>query len=143
MDSPEVKLFKRTIINVKGMDVEQWERAKTAANRADETMGEWLSRAVKHLADMEEGGREFGPSERISERKPLTSEQVAALMQASAQLALAVGKPAPARHAAGLRAVVDDLTREARGMPPKPVRGRAKPSANYTPQIGQSKLIEG
>ena len=58
MANPEAK---KTIINVKGADVEQWERAKTAANRADETMGEWLSRAVKHLADMEEGGREFPP----------------------------------------------------------------------------------
>lgn len=140
MDNPEVK---RTIINVKGMDAEQWERAKTAANRQDETMGEWLSRAVKHLADMEEGGREFGPSERVSERKPLTAEQVAALMQAAAQLALATGKPAPKSHAHGLRAVVDDLTRQARGLPPKPVRTAVKPHANQPPQVGQSRLIEG
>lgn len=129
---------KRTIINVKGMDAEQWERAKIAANRQDETMGGWLSRAVKQLADIEEGGREFGPSER-AERRPLTAEQVAALMQAAAQLALATGKPAPKSHAHGLRAVVDDLTRQARGLPPKPV----KPRANQPPRVGQSKLIEG
>jgi hypothetical protein len=132
MGNPEVK---RTIINVKGMDAEQWERAKLAANRQDETMGEWLSRAVKQLADMEEGGREFGPGER-TERKPLTAEQVAALMQAAAQLALATGKPAPKSHAHGLRAVVDDLTRQARGLPP------VKPRANRPPRLGQSKLIE-
>jgi hypothetical protein len=135
MGKPEVK---RTIINVKGMDAEQWERAKLAANRQDETMGEWLSRAVKQLAAMEEGGREFGPGER-TERKPLTAEQVAALMQAAAQLALATGKPAPKSHAHGLRAVVDDLTRQARGLPPKPV----KPRANQPPQIGKTALIEG
>jgi hypothetical protein len=140
VDNPEVK---RTIINVKGMDAEQWERAKSAANRQDETMGEWLSRAVKHLADMEEGGREFGPGAPVNPRQSMTPEQVAALMHATAALQVAAGKPVPLRSAAGLRAVADDLARAARGLPPKPVRTAVKRPANRTPLIGQSKLIEG
>ena len=40
----------RTTINVKGMSVSSWERAKKAAGKQDESMGAWLTRAVEHLA---------------------------------------------------------------------------------------------
>jgi hypothetical protein len=129
---------KKTIINVKGVDVQQWERAKTCANRSDETLGEWLSRAVKHLADMEEGGREFPPGVPDRPRQAMTPEQVAALMQATAALQTAAGRPVPQNSAAGLRAVADDLVRAARGLPPKAV----KRVANRPPLLGKAALID-
>jgi hypothetical protein len=51
----------RTTINVKGVLVSAWETAKKAANKQNETMGSWLSRAIPHLANLEAGPREFPP----------------------------------------------------------------------------------
>ena len=90
------------IVNIKGVSQEQWERAKTAANRADETLGEWVSRACKLLADAEEGGREFPPGVPLVPRRAMTPEQLAGLMNAAAALSAAQAKPVPSRTASAL-----------------------------------------
>lgn len=132
-----------TTVNVKNVSEAEWERAKRCANRSDEVIGTWLSRAVKLLADMEEsGGREFGPGEPTKPRRELSPEQVAALLQG-------VGATQSSRNRAAveLRTLAAGMAREALGMDPLPVRSRpVKPAnqiANLTHQNGQTPLIEG
>lgn len=88
----------KTIINVKGVSLKAWERAKTAAGRNDETLGSWVSRAANLLADMEAGGREYVPGRPA---EPATHDQitarigaVGALLQGYAAMATATGRPA-------------------------------------------------
>jgi hypothetical protein len=44
-----------TIVTVKGMSVEAWKRGRKAAEKRDEMMGPWLSRAINLLADQQTG----------------------------------------------------------------------------------------
>lgn len=60
MDDPE-NPDERTIINVKSVKVRAWERGKSAANRAGETMGEWLTKAIETQVHLEAGRRVFPP----------------------------------------------------------------------------------
>lgn len=130
---------KRTTINVKNMGVPEWERAKKCANRSDESMGEWLTRAVKLLADMEEGGREFAPREPTRPRREMSPEQVAALLQG-----VAATKGNRHQAAIDLRTLAGEMARDALGQEPRPVRSRiaANLSVKHPPQNGQAVLIE-
>ena len=139
----------RTTINVKGMSVSSWERAKKAAGKQDEGMGAWLTRAVEHLANLEDGPREFppmapanpapelgNPTEPVAPRAPV--EGLGQLMQGMAALAHATGTPPAKADTRRLYALVDDQVRQARGMPPRPVRRRQGGLA-----AGQSLLENG
>lgn len=125
MDNPDDR---NTVINVKGVSVKAWERAKTAAAKQDETMGAWLSRAINQLVDREAGPREFPPVPMANHRsemvKPpgLPAPELAELMQGMAALATATGTNPAKVDVRRAYAAVDDLVREARGMPPRPVR---------------------
>jgi hypothetical protein len=50
-----------TTVNIKAIKVAAWERAKTAAGRNDETLGNWVSRACEQLAAAEAGGPRLYP----------------------------------------------------------------------------------
>lgn len=50
MDNPGGE---KTTVNVKGVEVEAWNKARQAALKRAEPMGEWLSRAVVRQAEME------------------------------------------------------------------------------------------
>jgi hypothetical protein len=142
MDNPDDE---KTTINVKGVSTKAWDRAKNAAAKQDETMGVWLSRAANQLADMEAGPREFPPALSANLRpemvKPpgLTAPELAGLMQSMAALATATGTPPAKADIRRAYALVDDHVREARGMPPRPIRMPTRPGkAN-----GQSLALEG
>jgi hypothetical protein len=65
MDNPELtqELIddEKTIVNIKGVSKSAWERARQAANRSGESMGDWISRAANQLANLEAGQRFFEP----------------------------------------------------------------------------------
>ena len=121
----------RVTINVKSVSAKSWERAKVAANKQGQTMGEWLSRAINQLANNEAGPREL-PALPAANLKPKTGNpgpagpaagmsagDLADMMRGLAALATASGTPpakADIRRAYGL---ADDLVRDARGMPRK------------------------
>lgn len=141
MDNPSDD---RVTINVKSVSAKSWERAKVAANKQGQTMGEWLSRAINQLANNEAGPREL-PALPAANFRPETGNpgpsaamsagDLADMMRGLAALATASGTPpakADIRRAYGL---ADDLVRDARGMPrkPRPI-GKA---------IGQSSLQNG
>jgi hypothetical protein len=118
----------KTTINVKGVSAKAWERAKNAAKKQDETMGDWLSRAANHLADREAGPREFPPALQANlppemvKPPSLTAPELAGLMQGMAALATATNIPPAKTDVRRAYALVDEHVREARGMPPRPVR---------------------
>ena len=113
---------------MKAVSAKAWERAKNAAAKQDETMGEWISRAANQLADREAGPREFQPQS-VANLAPemvkppgLTAPELAGLMQGMAALATATGTPPAKADVRRAYALVDDHVREARGMPPRPIR---------------------
>lgn len=91
----------RTIINVKGISISAWEDAKKAANKRGETMGEWLSRACTHLANLEREDRIIPPAQTANPPAPpvvqapiipVDLREVAALMAAMASANVPVQK---------------------------------------------------
>jgi hypothetical protein len=112
----------KTTINVKGVSEKAWERAKNAARKQDETMGDWLSRAANHLADKEAGPREFPPVQQVNLRpemvKPtgLSAPELTDLMQGLAALATATGTPPAKANLRRIYALVDEHVLEACGM---------------------------
>jgi hypothetical protein len=106
--------LRTTIVTIKGMPVDAWETAKSAALRSGETLGEWTARAIRQLADRERGERVFPPGQ-ASQTEDLadssnsvspppsgpTAAELAELMQAVAAMAAATGVAVPARTARG------------------------------------------
>ena len=137
-------LDERTTINVKSISVSAWERAKNAAKRQDESMGSWLSRASEHLANLEDGPRELpplasaNPPPEMGNPTPAPVEGLGVLMQGMAALAAATGTAPAKADTRRLYALVDDQVRQARGLPPRPVRRRQGGLAG-----GQSLLENG
>lgn len=135
-----------TIINVKAVSADAWSRAKNAANRQGEAMGVWLSRAIAQLADREAATpREFPPPH-LSGQEPdqisspqstMAAAELAGLMNAVSALAATTGT-APAKVLVRRAyALADDMVRDARGLPRKPLRlGKAFRQALV--EIGQS-----
>lgn len=133
----------RVTINVKSVSSYAWDRARAAATRQGETMGEWLSRAVTQLTDREaSAARELPPARprpdlgQINPMPvPLAAADLADLMRSMSALAAASGTlplKASVRLAYGL---ADALVRDAHGLPRKlPRIGKA---------IGQSLLENG
>lgn len=141
MDGPDDE---KTVINVKGMSLRAWERAKKAASKQDETMGAWLARAVDHLANLEDGPRELPPlppanlEPKTGNPSSLPVEGLGALMQGIAAVSAATGIVPAKSNVRRLYALADDAVREAGGMSPRPVRVRAPGKAP-----GQSRLLSG
>ena len=141
MDNPDDE---KTVINVKGMSLRAWEKAKRAASKQDQTMGAWLSRAVDHLANLEDGPREFAPVQpanlepKSGNPSSLPIEQLGLLMQGLAALSTATGTAPAKGNLRRLYTLADDHVREASGSPARPVRVRTSGKA-----FGQSRLLQG
>jgi hypothetical protein len=134
MDNPDDE---RTIINVKGINVRSYEGAKKAANKAGETMGSWLSRAMDQLANLEAGERYIPPDNPANRppglaianpanpaylpaRPPVDFREVAAVIMALKEPGLPVQK----RIGHHVNTLLNNRLREARGLPEEKVRGR-------------------
>ena len=142
----------RTVINVKGVSVQAWEKAKRAAHKQGQPMGAWLSRAAEHLASLEDGPRELPPlppanpsslasanlGREMGNPSSLPIESLGALMQGIAAVAAATGTAPAKSNLRRLYALADDHVRDASGLPPRTVRGQAAGKA-----AGQSLLISG
>lgn len=134
----------KTVINVKGVSVQAWEKAKRAAAKQGQPMGLWLSRAAEHLANLEDGPREFLPSQpanlepKSGNPSSLPVEGLGVLMQGIAAVAAATGTAPAKSNLRRLYALADDHVRDASGLPPRPVRVPASGKA-----AGQSLLISG
>lgn len=138
MDDDAANPANTTTINVKAVDRDAWQRAKNAADKQDETMGVWLSRALNFRCDAESGPREFLPTSISRPALPAanpppqmanpavalqSAADVAAILQGLAAVAAATGA---AGVLASAVALADDMVRAARGMPPRPVRRGGK-----------------
>lgn len=92
MDNPPSD--ERTIINVKGISVNSYDRAKNAANKAGETVGSWLSRAMDQLANLEAGERYIpaAPQANPPATPVVDLREVAAVLMAMKEAGLPVQK---------------------------------------------------
>jgi hypothetical protein len=103
----------KTIVNVKGISVPSWDRGKAAANRAGETMGSWLSRAIDQLADREAGQRYIPPDAPANpptvQRSEIDLREVAAVLVAMGQ----AGVPVQTRVGSLVNAILYTRMREA------------------------------
>src|SRR5262245_20031622 len=59
------------IVNVKGMPRDVWEQARRSSSRTGETLVEWLTRAIRQLADAEAAGDRILPPAILTEEPPL------------------------------------------------------------------------
>lgn len=137
-----------TVINVKGVSVTAWDRARKMAQRNGETMGSWLSRAVSHLADMEDGPREFPPGELVKQGgnpgQSISPEHLAGLMDALTRLSVATGVLPLKREVRLLQVTADATVREAQGLPPAPRRLPGKAGGKERSEKGKAgRAIEG
>lgn len=122
MDSPDDEA---TVVNIKNVRVNAYRRAKTCANRTNESMGEWCSRAFDQLANLEEGGRHILPPARGADLSRATQpanlviptaeyiQSLASLVHAMAAAKLDMQK----RNVAKLNAVLYTGLRAAEGKP--------------------------
>lgn len=132
MDKPEEvnhgKTGQTTTITVKAVPVSAWTRAKEAAARNDETMGEWLARAINQLADREAGGRLFAPGQTAPDAPPPpTPAEIEGMMRAAAEVSKAAAVPVPKTAARHFFALLTAVGRQARGLPavkPRSLTGR-------------------
>ena len=145
MADPQVE---RTTITVKSVEAEAWIMARAAVARTGESMGAWLSRAIRQLAEGEKGVREILPDERpaVSPGLPPVSPQFTAevfpaealallrdTMLAAHAVSVAAGVPVPKGVATHSFALLSSHLRTARGMPPLAPRQR-RPRAIAAPQ---------
>lgn len=135
MDNPDTET---TTVNVKGMPVSAWKLAREAAGRTDETLGEWLSRAIRQLAEAERSGpRVIPPATPAEPRQAVDLEAVAAaatglgeMMKGMAALAQASGVMPAERTVRGVYAAAARI-----GRPPRAPQAANKP-ANLRAGIG-------
>jgi hypothetical protein len=128
----EVTEADRAPWTVKSMRKITTKKAMVYANKAGETMAEWLDRAIHAEADRQDGTRILPPNERSASpadgpgavavytpRAPVDVAALAELMQAALATAQASGvapSKTMARHA---QALVTAQLRQARGLPPR------------------------
>lgn len=125
MDKPTVP------VTVKAMPVAEWKRAKDAAEKQDQSMAEWLARAINQLADREAGEREVFPNQAPVSPPSLPTPTIPAgevteMMRAAHAVSQAAGVPVPKTVARHLFAVLSAQARAARGLPaskPRSPRG--------------------
>lgn len=138
MDTPADK----APMTVKGMPVRARQRALKAAAKQDQSMAEWLTRAIDQLADREEGVRETFPDEAGKPGKPLALPSptvipegfltdLADTMRAAHAVSEASGIPIPKATVHHAYAVLANHLRFVRGLPP------VKPRQTQ-PRIGQT-----
>lgn len=115
MDKPQDD---RQPVTIKAMPVAAWKRAREAAEKQDQSMAEWLARAINQLADMEAGARVTMPGKPDKPEAPaMPAADLEALMRAAHAVSEASGVPVPkvaARHAFAL---LTGQMRAARGLP--------------------------
>ena len=109
-----------TTVNVKGVRISTWEKARAAARRDDESMGEWLTKALEHYTGLQAGPREL-PPEPITVAPQLG--QACELLHALAAVAASgqMGRDARARMnrlAMAAAAAVDGQPLRIYGKPP-------------------------
>ena len=142
MDNPDEA---KTTINVKAVSAKAWERARNCAGKHDETMGEWLSRAINRLADLEEHGTTVEPP--ANPEKPVRGfsaapEAVAEMARGMAVLAQATGVMPAKRDVRRVYGLMDEIVRAARGMPPRPLPSPGKANGKALPKIGKAIAAE-
>lgn len=137
-----------TIVNVKSMPVEAWNLARASANRRDETMAEWLTRAIYLLAQHDAEGRitqigpESNPAGNPAKPPSLSPEDVEALARAMRLATEGAGVPIPKASARHVVALATQHMRAARGMVAPRPRRRTRPVLSLeadNPAIPQDK----
>jgi hypothetical protein len=118
MDNPDDE---KTIVNIKSVFKRSWDRAKGAAERNDETLGTWVSRALDLLADRESGPREIVPSVNppANPTPDPGLQQLFGMMRHLSDLAAATGQKPQKRTVSRLYSMVDAWSREQTGLGPK------------------------
>jgi len=111
-------------------------RDMTVAAARDEglTVGQWLERVIRERV------AEGRPSPQPVGASSLTPTELAGLMQGMAALATATGTPPAKADMRRAYALVDDQVRQARGMPPRPIR---QPKAKAQAQLEGPSPAEG
>jgi hypothetical protein len=122
VDNPDEE---KTIVNIKGVVVQSYDRAKKSAHKNGETMGSWISRAMDQLANLEAGERYIPPANPANPsgnpganpppvvRIEVDFREVAAVMVAMKEAGLPVQK----RVGALVNGLLYAKLREARGVP--------------------------
>lgn len=130
-------IVETTTVNVKGMPVDAWKTARTAAGKLDMTVGEWLAGAIALRAQHDAGQRVALPDERSASSanpvanpgaipvKPpsLSPDEVESLARAMKVATEAAGLSVPKASARHVVALATQHMRAARGLtepPPKP-----------------------
>jgi hypothetical protein len=141
MDNPDDE---KTIVNIKGVLKRSWERTKIAADRNDETLGAWVSRALDQLADRETGPREFPPAANLAANPPADARlgRLFDVMQHVGTLSAATGQPPPKRTVSRLYRLADEWSRAQSGMPPKVIRGVGLANGKAGLETGKALAIE-
>lgn len=118
-------------ITVKSVPQATWERAKRAAMRQGETMGEWIARACEQLATREsEGPREIVPvrsghPDQIAPPEtpaPVDPMALVEIMKAAEAISQSSGVPVPTRLTRSIYALLGQAVRSARGPTRNPPR---------------------
>jgi hypothetical protein len=120
--------YETTTVNVKSMPVDAWNMAKAASSKTGETLGEWLARAIRQLAEREAGVREISPTKILAKPQAnlaippsLSPGEVESLAQAMRLATEGAGVPLPKASARHVVALATQHLRAARGLPePKP-----------------------
>jgi hypothetical protein len=132
MDNPEIE---RIQVNIKGVEKPAWEIARKQSSRHNESFGSVVSRALYQMDKQDSGPRELPPINALTVPEPLraipegnlseprgnpvvktTHETIAFLASIAAETGDKIA------DVPGMRALITDLVREARGLPPLPKR---------------------
>jgi hypothetical protein len=141
-----------TIVTVKGMSVEAWKRGRKAAEKRDEMMGPWLSRAINLLADQQDhdglfppdklNGKPVGPEDRAL--PPLPVFTMAELQSTLLAAQVAMDRRVPAEVMAEALLLLENAMRAANG---RPLRRRPLPlhrlSLGFSPRSDETNLVPG
>lgn len=136
---------------IKGMRRDDRRIATECANKADETMAEWLGAAIREKADRAAGTTILPPDARADRkddpangasglavytpRAPVDMTGLAGMLSAAVEAAKAAGVPLSKTMARQAMALTSAQLRQARGLPEKPSR---QPSGQTKHENGQT-----
>jgi hypothetical protein len=115
-------------INVKGVSAAAWDRARQCADKTDESLGVWLSRAIETQANLEAGPREWPPvkpePDVVKLAAPLTPDEYKVLCEGMEIARRVSGQPVPPNLSKQLDLLSLDILRAARGLTGRSSLGR-------------------